>query len=94
MALLQINQVEGLSNFDTKYMKGGYRSVPTMKELNAITASHREEGMLVYVNKTGDTYRLVSDNDGLLYFRKESYTSSGTVDEDASDEEIDAILNS
>ena len=90
MALSDINQVKGLEHFDVKNIKGGYRSVPTIDELNSITASHKEEGMLVYVNNTGKTYRLVSDEDGLLFFKKQEDV---VKTEDASDEDIDALIN-
>lgn len=89
MALIEINQVKGLEHFDTKNIKGGYRSVPTIADLNSITASHKEEGMLVYVNANKKTYRLVSDEDGLLFFQREKDGST----EDATDADIDAILN-
>ncbi len=90
MALIDINQVKGLEHFDVKNIKGGYRSVPTIAELNSITASHKEEGMLVYVNNTGNTYRLVSDEDGLLFFKKEGAQKT----EDATDADIDKLINS
>ena len=91
MALIEINQVKGLEHFDTKNIKGGYRSVPTIQDLNAITASHKEEGMLVYVNNTGKTYRLVSDEDGLLFFKKQE---DAVKTEDATDTDIENMLNS
>ena len=91
MALIDINQVDGLEHFDVKNIKGGYRSVPTVDDLNAITASHKEEGMLVYINKTGKTYRLVSDEDGVLFFKK---TEEPAQVEEASETDIDALINS
>lgn len=91
MALIDINQVEGLEHFDVKNIKGGYRSVPTVNDLNAITASRKEEGMLVYVNKTGKTYRLVSDEDGVLFFKK---TDESAQVEEATEADIDALINS
>ena len=91
MALIDINQVKGLNQFDTKHLKGGYRSVATIDDLNAITATHKAEGMLVYVNKTGKTYRLVADEDGVLFFKKQEEALPAEV---ATDAEIDAILAS
>lgn len=44
-----------------EYNKGGYRPVDTLTDRDNIPAQRRKEGMLVYINATGDTYRL--DND-------------------------------
>ena len=46
---------------DEKYGVGGYRTVDSVSEMNAIPAARRKEGMLVYV-KDDKYYRLNSSN--------------------------------
>ena len=46
---------------DEKYGVGGYRTVDSVSEMNAIPAARRKEGMLVYV-KNDRYYRLNSSN--------------------------------
>ena len=46
---------------DEEYGRGGYRTVNTVAEMNAIPADRRKEGMLVYV-KNDKYYRLNSSN--------------------------------
>ena len=46
---------------DEKYGVGGYRTVDSVSEMNAIPAARRKEGMLVYV-KNDKYYRLNSSN--------------------------------
>lgn len=43
------------------YGKGGYRSVGSMAERDAIPLVRREPGMLVYVTATGRIYRMEQD---------------------------------
>lgn len=47
---------------DEEYGRGGYRTVNTVDEMNAIPADRRKEGMLVYV-KNDKYYRLNSSNE-------------------------------
>ncbi len=42
-------------------MKGGYRSVDTPTDRNAIPASHRKHGMKVYIKSDNKVYRLASN---------------------------------
>lgn len=44
------------------YGRGGYRTVPTVADRDAIPLLRREVGMLVYVAATGLIYRMESDN--------------------------------
>ena len=46
---------------EARYGKGGYRSVESTAERDAITLLRREPGMLVYVSATGLIYRMESD---------------------------------
>lgn len=46
---------------DEEYGRGGYRTVDSVSEMNAIPAARRKEGMLVYV-KNDRYYRLNSSN--------------------------------
>ena len=43
---------------DSKFGKGGWRSVETISELNAIPVERRTIGMIVYVNQTKQTFIL------------------------------------
>ena len=44
------------------YGRGGYRTVATVADRDAIPLLRREVGMLVYVAATGLIYRMESDN--------------------------------
>ena len=44
---------------DEEYGRGGYRSVATIVERDAIPVDRRKEGMKVYVNDTGTEYQLI-----------------------------------
>lgn len=44
---------------DITYVKGGYQSVGSLAERNAITLERRSTGMMVHVRDTNRTYRLV-----------------------------------
>lgn len=44
---------------DALYGRGGHRSVAALVDLDTIPADRRTEGMLVYVDATAETYRLL-----------------------------------
>lgn len=46
---------------DARYGKGGYRTVATLAERDAIPAPRREAGMLVFVAAGETTWRLAAD---------------------------------
>lgn len=46
---------------DARYGKGGYRTVATLAERDAIPAPRREAGMLVFVAADESTWRLAAD---------------------------------
>ena len=52
---------DNYATHDEEYGRGGYRTVNTVAEMNAIPADRRKEGMLVYV-KNDKYYRLNSSN--------------------------------
>lgn len=52
---------DNYATHDEEYGRGGYRTVNTVTEMNAIPADRRKEGMLVYV-KNDKYYRLNSSN--------------------------------
>ena len=52
---------DNYATHDEEYGRGGYRTVNTVAEMNAIPADRRKEGMLVYV-KNDKYYRLNSRN--------------------------------
>lgn len=52
---------DNYATHDEEYGRGGYRTVNTVAEMNAISADRRKEGMLVYV-KNDKYYRLNSSN--------------------------------
>lgn len=52
---------DNYATHDEEYGRGGYRTVNTFAEMNAIPADRRKEGMLVYV-KNDKYYRLNSSN--------------------------------
>lgn len=52
---------DNYATHDEEYGRGGYRTVNTVTEMNAIPADRRKEGMLVYV-KNDKCYRLNSSN--------------------------------
>lgn len=53
---------DNYATHDEEYGRGGYRTVNTVAEMNAIPADRRKEGMLVYV-KNDKYYRLNSSNE-------------------------------
>lgn len=46
---------------EARYGKGGYRSVATLAERDAIPPARREAGMLVYVSADDETWKLAAD---------------------------------
>lgn len=52
---------DNYATHDEEYGRGGYRTVDSVSEMNAIPAARRKEGMLVYV-KNDKYYRLNSSN--------------------------------
>lgn len=52
---------DNYATHDEEYGRGGYRTVNTVAEMNAIPSDRRKEGMLVYV-KNDKYYRLNSSN--------------------------------
>lgn len=77
-------QIAGLNRIDTKNIKGGWRSVQTLEELNAIPAENRAAGMRVYVCDSDTEYQYDAKNDE--FKPVESY-------QPVTDEELDEILN-
>ena len=53
---------------DVLNVKGGYRAVDTVDDMNAIYRQRRSEGMLVYINSTGELYRYERTKSGALDF--------------------------
>jgi hypothetical protein len=60
---------------DARYGKGGYRTVATLAERDAIPAPRREAGMLVFVTADETTWRLAAD-----LTTWQSYTADGGVE--------------
>lgn len=50
-----------------EYGQGGYRSVDTLEDLIAIPDQRKKEGMVVYVKSEDKEYRLIN-NDNVLMF--------------------------
>ncbi len=50
-----------------EYGQGGYRSVNTLEDLIAIPDERKKEGMVVYVKSEDKEYRLVNDNNVLIF---------------------------
>ena len=55
---------------ESQYNKGGYRSVRTLADRNAIPQARRESGMLVYVISEDVTYKLNDSNEWDEYIGK------------------------
>lgn len=60
-SIVPFTDLDTYATHDEEYGRGGYRTVNTVAEMNAIPADRRKEGMLVYV-KNDKYYRLNSSN--------------------------------
>lgn len=50
-----------------EYGQGGYRSVDTLEDLISIPEERKKEGMLVYVKSEGKEFRLVNNENVLVF---------------------------
>lgn len=65
---------------DVLNVKGGYRSVDTVDDMYAIYKQRRSEGMLVYINGTGELYRYERTKSGALDFVRLELASLSDVE--------------
>ena len=63
-------------------VKGGYHTALNIDEMKAISVKRRSEGMLVYVNETGELYRYERNSStGKLEFIKQEFATSSDLEE-------------
>ena len=65
---------------DVLNVKGGYRSVDTKDDMYAIYRQRRTEGMLVYINKTGELFRYERTKGGSLDFVQVEFATLSDVE--------------
>ena len=65
---------------DVLNVKGGYRSVDTKEDMYAIYRQRRTEGMLVYINGTGELYRYERTKAGNLDFVQVEFATLSDVE--------------
>lgn len=83
----------GYALADTADLKGSFRTVSSIVQLNAIAAYLRVEGMLTYVQDTGLTYQLQADLSTWLQFAGSAGSFYQTVQANGSDQTQRAKLN-